>query len=180
MSKFESKFDIFTIDIHVILSLIVATSVYALLLKFLQKKFTTWCSNKGGGGSKAFWTMFKKLHFSYTMASLNCDISANNWEFRMSYSSIFNNLSVFLQIATHIESHYSYFVNKEAWIWQIRLNSWKFYPRSKIVYKSAICDKFLVCISGKRSTEKKRFLLGIARMMGGGGSTHARIFWPSF
>ena len=72
---------------------------------------------------------------------------ANNWECRMSYSSIFNNLSVFLQIATHIESHYSYFVNKEAWIWQIRLNSWKFYPRSKIVYKSAICDKFQVCIS---------------------------------
>ena len=27
--------------------------------------------------------------------------------------------------------------------------------------------------------EKKRFLSGIARMMGG-GSTHARIFWPSF
>ena len=26
---------------------------------------------------------------------------------------------------------------------------------------------------------KKRFLSGIARMMGG-GSTHARIFWPSF
>ena len=27
--------------------------------------------------------------------------------------------------------------------------------------------------------EKKRFLSGIARMMGG-GPTHARIFWPSF
>ena len=25
---------------------------------------------KGGGGSKAFWTMLKKLHFSYTIASL--------------------------------------------------------------------------------------------------------------
>ena len=32
---------------------------------------------------------------------------------------------------------------------------------------------------GKGSTQKKRFLSGIARMMGG-GSTHARIFWPSF
>ena len=33
-------------------------------------KFTTWCSNERGGGSKAFWTMLKKLHFSYGMASL--------------------------------------------------------------------------------------------------------------
>ena len=32
---------------------------------------------------------------------------------------------------------------------------------------------------GKGSIEKKRFLSGIARIMGG-GSTHARIFWPSF
>ena len=32
---------------------------------------------------------------------------------------------------------------------------------------------------GKTSIEKKRFLSGIARIMGG-GSTHARIFWPSF
>ena len=36
-----SKFNIFTIDLHVILSIIVATGVYALLLKFLQKKITT-------------------------------------------------------------------------------------------------------------------------------------------
>ena len=33
---------------------------------------------------------------------------------------------------------------------------------------------------GKRSIEKKRFLSDIARMRGGGGSTHARIFRPSF
>ena len=34
---------------------------------------------------------------------------------------------------------------------------------------------------GKTSTEKKRFLSGIARMReGGGGSTHARFFWPFF
>ena len=32
---------------------------------------------------------------------------------------------------------------------------------------------------GKTSIEKKRFLSGIARIMGG-GSTHARIFWPLF
>ena len=47
--------------------MIVATGVCALLLKFLQKKFTTWCSNERGGGSKAFWTM----HFSLAMASLS-------------------------------------------------------------------------------------------------------------
>ena len=28
---------------------------------------------KGGGGAKAFWTMLKKLHFSYTMASLKME-----------------------------------------------------------------------------------------------------------
>ena len=27
--------------------------------------------------------------------------------------------------------------------------------------------------------EKKRFLWGIAQIVGGGGSTNARIFWPS-
>ena len=32
---------------------------------------------------------------------------------------------------------------------------------------------------GKGSIEKKSFLSGIAQIMGG-GSTHARIFWPSF
>ena len=42
-----SKFNIFTIDLHVILSLIVATGVYALLLKFLQKHMMF--KRKGGG-----------------------------------------------------------------------------------------------------------------------------------
>ena len=37
MSKFQSKFDIVTIDLRVILSIIVATGVYALLIKLLQK-----------------------------------------------------------------------------------------------------------------------------------------------
>ena len=33
----KSKFNIYTTDLRVILSIIVATGVYALLLKFLQK-----------------------------------------------------------------------------------------------------------------------------------------------
>ena len=49
-----SKFNIFTIDSHVILSMIVATGVYALLLKFLQKNSPHDVQAKGGGGSKAF------------------------------------------------------------------------------------------------------------------------------
>ena len=43
-----SKFNIFTIDLHVILSIIVATGVYALLLKFLQKKSPHDVQTKGG------------------------------------------------------------------------------------------------------------------------------------
>ena len=44
-----SKFNIFTIDLHVILSIIVATGVYALLLKFLQKNSPHNVQTKGGG-----------------------------------------------------------------------------------------------------------------------------------
>ena len=54
-----SKFDIFTIDLRVILSIIVAAGVYALLLKFLQKK---------KGGVKGFLNNVKK---NCTEASLN-------------------------------------------------------------------------------------------------------------
>ena len=52
MSKFYSKFDIFTIDLRVILSIIVAIGVYALLLKFLQKNSPHNVQTKGGGGVK--------------------------------------------------------------------------------------------------------------------------------
>ena len=48
------RFEIFTIDLRVILSIIVATGVYALLLKFLQKKSPHNVQTKGGGGAKAF------------------------------------------------------------------------------------------------------------------------------
>ena len=51
------------------MSIIVATGVYALLLKFLQKN-SPHNVQTNGGGSKAFWTMLKKLHFSCTMTSL--------------------------------------------------------------------------------------------------------------
>ena len=47
-----SKFNIFTIDSRVILSMIVATGVYALLLKFLQKNSPHDVQTKGGGGVK--------------------------------------------------------------------------------------------------------------------------------
>ena len=44
-----SKFNIFTIELRVILSIIVATGVYALLLKFLQKNSPHDVQTKGGG-----------------------------------------------------------------------------------------------------------------------------------
>ena len=44
-----SKFNIFTIDLRVILSIIVATGVYALLLKFLQKNSPHDVQTNGGG-----------------------------------------------------------------------------------------------------------------------------------
>ena len=44
-----SKFNIFTIDLRVILLIIVATGVYTLLLKFLQKNSPHRCSNERGG-----------------------------------------------------------------------------------------------------------------------------------
>ena len=65
-----SKFNIFTIDSRVILSMIVATGVYALLLKFLQKNSPHDVQTKGGGGQRPFEQCLKKLHFSFTMASL--------------------------------------------------------------------------------------------------------------
>ena len=46
-----SKFNIFTIDLHVILSIIVATDVNAVLLKFLQKNSPHIVQAKGGGGN---------------------------------------------------------------------------------------------------------------------------------
>ena len=65
MVKFEGKigtlYQIFTIDLRVILSIIVATGVYALLLKFLQKNSPHNVQTKGGGGGgKAFLKMLKK------------------------------------------------------------------------------------------------------------------------
>ena len=59
MSKFWSKFDIFTIDLRVILSIIVATGVYALLLKFLQNNSPHNVQTKGGG-VKGFLNNVKK------------------------------------------------------------------------------------------------------------------------
>ena len=42
------------------MSIIVAKGIYALLWKFLQKNSPHNVQTKGGGGSKAFWTMLKK------------------------------------------------------------------------------------------------------------------------
>ena len=52
------------------LSIIVGTGVYALLLRFLQKNSPHNVQTNEGGGSKAFWTMLKKLRFTCTLASL--------------------------------------------------------------------------------------------------------------
>ena len=60
----------FTIDLRVILLMIVATGIYALLLKFLQKNSPHSVQTKGGGGQRPFEQCSKKLHFSYAMASL--------------------------------------------------------------------------------------------------------------
>ena len=46
---FKSGFNIFTIDLRVILRIIVATGVYALLLKFLQKNSPHDVQTQGGG-----------------------------------------------------------------------------------------------------------------------------------
>ena len=55
-----SKFNIFTIDSRVILSIIGATGVYALLLKFLQKNSPHNVQTKWGGGAKGFLNNVKK------------------------------------------------------------------------------------------------------------------------
>ena len=66
-----SKFNIFTIDLRVILWIIVATGVYSLLLKFLQKNSPHDVQTKGGGGGKGLLNnVKKKLHFSLMSASL--------------------------------------------------------------------------------------------------------------
>ena len=64
------RFEIFTIDLRIILSIIVAIGVYALLLKFLQKNSPLDVQMKGGGGQRPFEQCSKKLHFSYGTASL--------------------------------------------------------------------------------------------------------------
>ena len=50
----------FTIDLRVILLIIVATGIYAFLLKFLQKNSPQRCSNEGGGGGKGLLNNVKK------------------------------------------------------------------------------------------------------------------------
>ena len=61
MSKFWGKFDIVSTDLRIILSNFVATDIYALFKKSIKKNLQHDVQNEGGGGgSKAFWTMFKK------------------------------------------------------------------------------------------------------------------------
>ena len=57
----KSKFNIYTTVLRVFLSIIFATGVYSLLLKFLQKNSPHNVQTKGGGRvSKVFLTLFKK------------------------------------------------------------------------------------------------------------------------
>ena len=65
------EYEIFTIDLRVILSIIVATGVYALLLKILEKNSPHNCSNERGGGGQRLFEQCSKLHFSCTKASLS-------------------------------------------------------------------------------------------------------------
>ena len=75
-----SKFNIFTIDLRVILWIIVATGVYALLLKILQKNSPHRSSNEGVGGVKGFLNNVKKtalfLHedFPYAVRKMKTSI----------------------------------------------------------------------------------------------------------
>ena len=74
------KFNNFTIDLHVILWIIVATGVYALLLKFLQKNSPHRGLNEWGGeGQRLFEQCSKKLHFFYPEASLKLQIKCVNY-----------------------------------------------------------------------------------------------------
>ena len=62
----------FTIDLRVILLIIVATGIYVLLLKFLQKNSPHNVQTKGGGGVNGLLNnVKKKLHFSLVSASLS-------------------------------------------------------------------------------------------------------------
>ena len=68
MYKFKRKFDILSTDLSNILSIIVATDVYTLLLKVLQKNHHIMFKTRvelggGGGGVKGFLNNVKKLHF---------------------------------------------------------------------------------------------------------------------
>ena len=69
-----SKFNIFTIDLRVILSIIVATGVYALLLKFLQKNSPHDVQTKGGGVKGLFNNVKKTalfLHEGFPYPAVN-------------------------------------------------------------------------------------------------------------
>ena len=84
MVKWEGKigtlYQIFTIDLRVILLIIVATGVYALLLKFLHKNSPHNVQTKGGG-VKGLLNNVKKLHFSLGMASLRSSSARENFVF---------------------------------------------------------------------------------------------------
>ena len=56
----KSKFNIYTTVLRVFLSIIVATGVYSLLLKFLQKNSPHNVQTKGGGGVKGLLNNVKK------------------------------------------------------------------------------------------------------------------------
>ena len=59
-SKSKSEFNIYTIDLRVIMLIIVATGVCALLLKFLQKNSPHNVQTNGGGVVKGFLNNVKK------------------------------------------------------------------------------------------------------------------------
>ena len=86
-----SKFNIFTIDLHVILSIIVVTDIYALLLKFLQNQCSSkqknkhkhnLCTNKSirsnTTASKGSSRNTSKSRNTSTSASTNCAQAGRN------------------------------------------------------------------------------------------------------
>ena len=78
---------------------------------------------KGGGGAKAFWTMLKKLHFSYTIASLTYENQWGKWRTKIQYFVFFWT---------------PYWLNRKQESWANVLIVWTFYS---LINQSKNCRK---------------------------------------
>ena len=121
-----SKFNIFTIDLRVILLIIVATGVYALLLKFLQKNSPHNVQTKGGGGQRLFeqcskTALFLSGGFPQGIHTPNC--FGRCWDF-FTYRP---------PIKNHKKLYNVYFVFKAGW--DCQTSPWAAGTKSQLVLK---------------------------------------------